>query len=99
MSPTIAAVVASALESMDVLVTTAEPVEDEWQYVADLRTVWRARITALTASRADDDAAPEIVAAVAALARAARAISDPHRAIDWLSTLPQATLLALGEAP
>jgi hypothetical protein len=24
-------------------------------------------------------------------------ISDPHRAIDWLSTFPQAALLALGD--
>ena len=26
-------------------------------------------------------------------------ISDPHRAIDWLSTFPQVVLLALGEPP
>ena len=26
-------------------------------------------------------------------------ITDPHRAIDWLSTFPQVTLLALGETP
>ena len=26
-------------------------------------------------------------------------ISDPHRAIDWLSTFPQVVLLALDEAP
>ena len=25
------------------------------------------------------------------------AISDPHRAIDWLSTFPQVVLLALAE--
>lgn len=25
-------------------------------------------------------------------------ITDPHRAIDWLSTLPQVALAALGEA-
>jgi hypothetical protein len=26
-------------------------------------------------------------------------ITDPHRAIDWLSTFPQVALLALGETP
>ena len=26
-------------------------------------------------------------------------ITDPHRAIDWLSTFPQVVLLAIGELP
>ena len=26
-------------------------------------------------------------------------ITDPHRAIDWLSTFPQVVLLAAGERP
>ena len=26
-------------------------------------------------------------------------ISDPHRAIDWLSTFPQVVLIGLGEEP
>ena len=29
----------------------------------------------------------------------AAAITDPHRAIDWLSTYPQVVLIALGERP
>ena len=55
------------------------------------------------------DAAPDARAVVYAgiqadplVARAvdeARLISDPHRAIDWLSTLPQVVLVALGERP
>jgi hypothetical protein len=28
----------------------------------------------------------------------ASSIADPHRAIDWLSTLPQVALAALGES-
>jgi hypothetical protein len=99
MSPTIADVVARALEAMDALVATAEPVDDEWQYVADLRTVWGARISTVAAPRGGEVADPATVGAVDALARAAGSVSDPHRAIDWLSTLPQATLLALGEPP
>jgi hypothetical protein len=39
-----------------------------------------------------------VVAIDAAVGEIAR-ISDPHRAIDWLSTFPQVTLLALGERP
>jgi hypothetical protein len=99
MPPTVADVVARALDAMDALVATAEPVDDEWQYVADLRTVWGARISAVAEPRAGEEADPSTVAAIDALCRAAAAVSDPHRAIDWLSTLPQATLLALGEAP
>ena len=37
-------------------------------------------------------------AAIERLCEEAARITDPHRAIDWLSTLPQATLVALGEA-
>ncbi|MCI0583650.1 MAG: hypothetical protein L0227_12320 [Chloroflexi bacterium] len=36
-------------------------------------------------------------AAVDRLVAEADMVGDPHRAIDWLSTLPQATLVALGE--
>jgi hypothetical protein len=35
--------------------------------------------------------------AVGELAREASTISDPNRAIDWLSTLPQLTLAIVGE--
>ncbi|MEO7663514.1 MAG: hypothetical protein ABIV26_00175, partial [Candidatus Limnocylindrales bacterium] len=42
--------------------------------------------------------APELDAAMRRLIAEADAITDPHRAIDWLSTLPQAALVALGEA-
>jgi hypothetical protein len=36
--------------------------------------------------------------AIDRLADEAGTIDDPHKAIDWLSTFPQAALLALGEA-
>jgi hypothetical protein len=37
--------------------------------------------------------------AVARVVDEAGLIADPHRAIDWLSTLPQVALVALGERP
>ncbi|TAK01328.1 MAG: hypothetical protein EPO36_06165 [Chloroflexota bacterium] len=41
---------------------------------------------------------PELEAALDRLVAEADMVGDPHRAIDWLSTLPQATLVALGES-
>ena len=51
MSTTVADLVARALAAFDVLVTTAEPVSDEFQYVTDLTTVWGARLNAVAAAR------------------------------------------------
>ena len=99
MSATVASAIAHAVEAMDRLVATAEAVDDEWQYVTDLRTVWVARLHAVAAPRAAEPAPPGSEEAIRTLAEDAGAIADPHRAIDWLSTLPQAVLLALGEAP
>jgi len=42
--------------------------------------------------------AAALEAAVDRLVAEADMVGDPHRAIDWLSTLPQATLVALGES-
>jgi hypothetical protein len=41
----------------------------------------------------DDASHAAIDAAIDEIGR----IEDPHRAIDWLSTFPQVTLLAVGE--
>lgn len=49
-------------------------------------------------SRPSAVAAAELEAAIDRLVAEADMVTDPHRAIDWLSTLPQATLVALGEA-
>jgi hypothetical protein len=40
--PTVADLVDRALAAFDALAATAEPVDEEWQYVTDLGTVWRA---------------------------------------------------------
>lgn len=97
MPPTVADLIDHALAGFDTLAAIAEPVADELQYVADLDTVWRARLRAVAAARGAEPAPPGAEAAVDALAEEAGRISDPHRAIDWLSTLPQVALATLGE--
>ena len=87
-----------ALVGYDVLAVTAEPIADEWQYVTDLDTVWRARLHAVSAARGTEPAPPGAEDAIETLVAEAGRIEDPHRAIDWLSTLPQVALAALGEA-
>jgi hypothetical protein len=98
MPATIRDLLDTAVAAFDALALTAEPVEDEWQYVRDLDTVWRARLAAVAAARGDEPAGPEAERAIAVLAGEAARIIDPHRAIDWLSTLPQVALAAIGEA-
>jgi hypothetical protein len=85
-----------AIEAYDALVTVAEAVDDEWQYVTDLSGAWRARLREAADGRpASDEAAAAVDAAGAEIAL----IDDPHRAIDWLSTFPQIVLIALGTRP
>ena len=78
------------------LVTASESVDDEWIYIHDLETVWVARLRAVGAERTSDPPAGAADAIDALIAETYR-ITDPHRAIDWLSTLPQAALVAIGE--
>ena len=94
---TVADLIDRTLTGLDVLAVTAEPVDDEYQYVTDLDTVWRARLRAVADVRGTELAPPGTDEAVAALVEEAGRITDPHRAIDWLSTLPQVALAALGE--
>jgi hypothetical protein len=80
------------------LVVLGETIQDEWTYVHDLELVWVARLRAVAAERSTSLApSATLVAAIDQLCNETARISDPHRAIDWLSTLPQATLVALGE--
>ena len=76
------------------LADLAETVEDEWQYVTDLTEAYLPSIRALGggteplsagAAAAVDEAIAEI-----------GLITDPHRAIDWLSTFPHVVAIALG---
>jgi hypothetical protein len=96
---TIDALLLRAAESLGVLADTASSVDDEWQYVADLVTVWGAAFRAEAGARAGQTAPPGVEAAIDRLATEAASIDDPHRAIDWLSTMPAVALLAVGEGP
>lgn len=87
-----------ALTGYEALTALGEDIEDEWSYVNDLSAAWTDRLTAVAAARSATAASPaEIVAVDRALAEI-DAITDPHRAIDWLSTFPQVVLVALREA-
>lgn len=88
-----------AVDGLEALGELGEDVEDEWQYVQDLVAAWRARLEAVGNGRDDEPLARERATAVARAVGEASLIADPHRAIDWLSTLPQVALIALGELP
>ena len=88
-----------ALAAYARLTERAEEVEDEWSYVNDLSTAWRDRLEAAAGSGTDAPVEPAVDAAIDSLIDEVDRITDPHRAIDWLSTFPQVALLALGETP
>ena len=98
-SPTIAEAIERALAAYAELAELGEGIEDEWSYVNDLAGAWRERLEAVAAAcgqtAIDPIADDAIERAIDEIGR----ITDPHRAIDWLSTFPQVALLTLGERP
>jgi hypothetical protein len=98
-APTLTDALGPALDAYAELTELAEDVDDEWTYITDLTAAWRDRLEALEAARGGEPVDSTVVDALAAVADEARAVEDPHRAIDWLSTYPQVVLLALGEQP
>jgi len=86
---------AIALAAFGLLAELGETVEDEWTYVTKLVEVGRARLRAAVPD-AGGRVSPERAAAIDALAAEAGRITDPHRAIDWLSTFPAVAELVLG---
>lgn len=88
-----------AVASCEALGLLGEDIEDEWQYVQDLGEAWLTRLEATAATRGDEPTTAEVGAAIDRACAEAALITDPHRAIDWLSTLPQVVLVALDEAP
>lgn len=88
-----------AIEGLLDLGDLGEDVDDEWQYVQDLVEAWRGRLEQVGSAHAGEALDPARGAAVARAVDEARRITDPHRAIDWLSTLPQVALVALDERP
>jgi hypothetical protein len=83
-----------AAAAYEALADLAETVEEEWQYVADLRAAYGPAIEALGA--ADEPLPPGAAAAVDEAVAEIGLIADPHRAIDWLSTFPHVVALAVG---
>ena len=63
------------------------------------RAAWRDRLDAVAAARGDEPLPETRVARSTGSIDEVGRISDPHRAIDWLSTFPQVVLVALGERP
>ena len=96
---TVAQAIDRVLTAYADLTALGEEIEDEWSYVNDLATAWRERLEDVADARPDALLSDEVDAAIDRAIDEINRIADPHRAIDWLSTFPQVTLLALGEAP
>lgn len=94
----VAELLEAATAGLDGLAGVGERVADEVQYVTDLVTVYRGRLAQVAVERGSEVASPAVGRAVDVALEEAGRIEDPHRAIDWLSTLPQVVLLALGES-
>jgi hypothetical protein len=88
-----------AAESYAALGLIGEEVEDEWSYVVDLGEAWAARFDEVDGARGDEAASDAASLAVDRAIDEIGRITDPHRAIDWLSTFPQVVLLILGVSP
>jgi hypothetical protein len=96
---TVAALIDRALEAYATLESLGEEIDDEWTYVTDLEAAWRERLNEVADARGELAAEPATVAAIDGVIDEIGRITDPHRAIDWLSTFPQVVLLAIGERP
>ena len=98
-SATIGGAIERALSAYAELTELGEGIEDEWSYVNDLAGAWRERLEGVAATRGATDIDPLTDDAIERAIDEIGRITDAHRAIDWLSTFPQVTLLALGETP
>jgi hypothetical protein len=96
-TPTVDALIDQAITAYDTLTEVGEAVDDEWTYIDDLSSSWRARLDEVGRARAGSAADPETGIAIERAIEEVGSIDDPHQAIDWLSTFPQVVLLALGE--
>jgi hypothetical protein len=92
-------VIDRALVAHTALTELGEDVEDEWTYVNELSEAWRDRLVEVTTARGEDTVETGTAAAIDRAIDEVGRITDPHRAIDWLSTFPQVVLHALGEEP
>jgi acyl-CoA reductase-like NAD-dependent aldehyde dehydrogenase len=91
--------VRDALDAYAGLQAVAEEVEDEWMYVQDLAAAHRERLEAIAAEDAGRPIHAAVAAGITAACEEVGRITDPHRAIDWLSTFPSVVAVALGREP
>jgi len=89
-------VVQRAAEAYEALAELAETIEDEWQYVTDLTDAYLPSIRALADLDPGRPLTADQIAAVDEAIAEIGLITDPHKAIDWLSTFPHVVALALG---
>jgi hypothetical protein len=87
-------VIERAVAAYRALADLAETIEDEWQYVTDLVDAYLPGIQAL--AERDAELELETVVAVDEAIAEIESITDPHRAIDWLSTFPHVVAIAVG---
>ncbi len=95
---TVAGMLEAGSRALVELAALGEQVEDELQYVADLVAVYGGRFRQVAEQRGREAVLPEQADAAVAAIEEAALIDDPHRAIDWLSTLPQVLLFTIGES-
>jgi hypothetical protein len=93
---TLGHLVREALAAYEDLESLAEDIEAEWTYVSDVAAAWRERIGALIDERGSESVTELEAAAIGRAIDEIGRLSDPHRAIDWLSTFPLIVLVALG---
>jgi hypothetical protein len=98
-SETIRNVLDRALDAYTNLAELGEELDDEWTYVNDLAEAWRTRLDEVATARGPEPSPDATTVAVDRAIAEIGLISDPHRAIDWMSTFPQVVLLAVGETP
>ena len=94
---TVADLVEVGVRALRSLADVGEGVEDELQYVADLVAVYEGRLRQVATDRGAEAVRAEQAEAAAVAVEEASLVTDPHRAIDWLSTLPQVLLFTIGE--
>ena len=99
MTDTVATAVNDVVAGLDRLSELGEEIEDEWTYVTELAAAWRERLAEVVAGRGDAEIDEATRTAIDLAIEEADLVRDPHRAIDWLSTLPQVVLVALAEQP
>ena len=91
------AVLEGAIATLESLGALGEEIEDEWTYVTDLVAAQRLRLEAIAERRGDEPATDASERAVELAVEEAALVTDPHRAIDWLSTFPELVAMAVDE--